>query len=100
MNILAVGAHPDDVEILCSGTLLKYAQRGDSVFVMYATDGAAGQVEMTTEEVTALRKEEAKEACKLIGAEMLWAGFPDEMLLDSEASRLKFIELTSLFDRT
>ena len=30
MNVLAVGANPDDVEVLCSGTLARYAQRGDT----------------------------------------------------------------------
>ena len=33
MNVLAIGCHPDDVEIACAGTLAKYAQRGDKVIV-------------------------------------------------------------------
>ena len=40
MNILAIGAHPDDIEIGCGGTLLKYARAGHHVHLMILTDGA------------------------------------------------------------
>ena len=40
MNVLAIGAHPDDIEILCAGTLALYKQQGHSVFMAIATDGA------------------------------------------------------------
>ncbi|MCL4377781.1 MAG: PIG-L family deacetylase [Actinobacteria bacterium] len=33
--ILAVGAHPDDIEISCSGTLAKYSKTGSKVYVQY-----------------------------------------------------------------
>ncbi|GAI07833.1 unnamed protein product, partial [marine sediment metagenome] len=33
MRILAVGAHPDDLDILCAGTLAKLAKRGDKIFM-------------------------------------------------------------------
>ena len=42
MNILALGAHPDDIEIGCGGTLLKYARAGHHVYLMILTDGARG----------------------------------------------------------
>ena len=42
MNILAIGAHPDDVEYGCGGMLTKYVQRGHVVFVFVASDGALG----------------------------------------------------------
>ena len=39
MNVLAVGCHPDDVEIACSGTLAKCVKRGDKVtFAMWQTE--------------------------------------------------------------
>ncbi len=31
MNILAIGAHPDDIEFGCGGTLAKYAQKGHNI---------------------------------------------------------------------
>lgn len=33
MRVLAIGAHPDDLEIMCAGTLAKYARRGDEVYM-------------------------------------------------------------------
>ena len=42
MNILAIGPHPDDIEIGCSGTLIKYAQRGHGVFLLVITRGEKG----------------------------------------------------------
>ncbi|HCL26946.1 MAG TPA: hypothetical protein DIC52_00735, partial [Candidatus Latescibacteria bacterium] len=44
MKILAIGAHPDDLEYGCAGTLIKHAQRGDDVFMMIITDGSAGGI--------------------------------------------------------
>lgn len=42
MNILAIGAHPDDIEFGCGGTLLKYAKKGNSVSLMILTNGEGG----------------------------------------------------------
>ena len=36
MNVLAIGAHPDDIEILCAGTLALYKQQGHTVFMAVA----------------------------------------------------------------
>jgi LmbE family N-acetylglucosaminyl deacetylase len=43
MNILAIGAHPDDVEYGCAGTLLKYAERKHRIFLMILTRGEHGR---------------------------------------------------------
>ena len=42
MNILAIGAHPDDIEFGCGGTLMKYAQSGCSVYMLVLTAGDIG----------------------------------------------------------
>ena len=42
MNILAIAAHPDDVEEMVFGTLMKYRQRGDDVYIALATSGNIG----------------------------------------------------------
>jgi len=54
MNVLAVGAHPDDIEILAGGTLAKYAKRGDHVFMMVATNGNVGSSKLSKEEIAAV----------------------------------------------
>jgi len=40
MNVLAIGAHPDDIEYGCGGMLTKYAQRGHDVYLWVASDGS------------------------------------------------------------
>lgn len=42
MNILAIGAHPDDIEFGCGGTLIKYAQKGAKVYMLILTRGEIG----------------------------------------------------------
>ncbi len=42
MNILAIGAHPDDIEFGCGGTLMRYAQKGDKVHLLVLTAGGIG----------------------------------------------------------
>jgi LmbE family N-acetylglucosaminyl deacetylase len=42
VNILAIGAHHDDVEFLCAGTLLKYRSQGHNIFIALTTSGNQG----------------------------------------------------------
>ena len=41
-TILAIGAHPDDIEFGCGGTLIKYTQRGHRLFLQIMTEGGLG----------------------------------------------------------
>ena len=60
MNVLAIGCHPDDVEIACSGTLAKYVKRGDKVIVCHVSNGNLGHVIIPPDELAVIRKNEAK----------------------------------------
>ena len=93
MRVLAVGAHPDDVELLCAGTLAKFAARGDTVHIAVATNGEVGSPTLSKEEIARIREEESRASALLIGAELHWLGYPDEFLYDNHESRLRFIEL-------
>jgi len=93
MRVLAVGAHPDDLEILCAGTLAKYAQRGDTVVMCYATNGNQGHFVIQPEELGRIRCEEARQATQVIGAEFLWLDLPDQLVEEDMATRRKFIEM-------
>lgn len=93
MKVLAVGAHPDDIEIYCGGTVAKYALRGDDVTIAYVTDGQMGHPTLPPEEISAIRKEEAKAACEIIGAKMLWLGYRDEFFFYNEETRVAFIDM-------
>lgn len=92
MNVLAICAHPDDAEIFCGGTLAKYAQRGDQVVIAIATNGEVGSTLHSKEEIAKIRHAEAQEAAAVIGAKLIWMGYPDEFLFDTEETRLAFID--------
>lgn len=66
MNILAMGAHPDDIEIFMYGFLASCKKRGDNIFMSIVTDGAAGSVE-TSQNLVKIRKKESIEGLKLLG---------------------------------
>ena len=93
MNILAIGAHPDDVEYSAGGTLAKYAKAGHKVFTATATNGNIGSATLPMEEIAKVRKEEAKKAAAIIGAEYICLDYDDEMFFEDKAARLKFINL-------
>ena len=62
--VLAVGAHPDDCEFGCFGTLANERSRGSEVFILLLTLGEKGGD-------PSVRYREAKEAAKIVGAELL-----------------------------
>jgi len=93
MRILAVGAHPDDVELQCAGTLAKCIQRGDQVTIAVSTDGSAGTNTVTSEEIARIRESEARASAKILGADFVWLGYRDEFLYESEDVRLRYIDL-------
>lgn len=92
MRVLAVGAHPDDIEILCAGTLARYARDGADVVMCVATDGAAGHMEIPPDELADIRERETRASASVIGAELIWLGLPDELVFDDEGTRLLFVD--------
>lgn len=92
MNILAIGAHPDDIECSSAGTLALYAQAGHTILMAIATNGNVGSATLSREEIAAVRKKEQKASCDLIGAEMIWMDFDDEWLMNDRPTRTRFID--------
>ncbi len=66
--VLAVGAHPDDLECTCAGTLAALVQRGVEVHYAVATDGWCGSYDPSGPEIAAFRLEEARRAAEIVGA--------------------------------
>lgn len=93
MRVLAVGAHPDDVEILCAGTLARYAREGHDVTIACVTDGAAGHAEIPPATLRGIRRDEATAAAGVIGAEVLFGALPDELVFDDEKGRLVVVDV-------
>lgn len=93
MNILAIGAHPDDIELDCAGTLAKYVKAGHKVFLATATSGNIGSATHSMEEIARIRKAEAAKSAAILGAEYICLDYDDEMFFDSREARMKFINL-------
>ena len=74
MNILAIGAHFDDVELGCSGALARHAALGDSVYIFVATVSGFSNPENTTIRSNEVARNEAEVASKIIGAKKLFCG--------------------------
>lgn len=79
-RVLAVGAHPDDIELGCGGTLLKHRSVGDRVWMLVMTGGELGAASQRG------RIAEAQEAANIIGADLLLGKFYDGQIpLNSDA---------------
>jgi LmbE family N-acetylglucosaminyl deacetylase len=93
MNILSIGAHPDDIEIGCAGTLLKWKDKGFKHYLMVMTDGRNGG------ELSTRQKEQERSAGILGAEEIFWGGFQDttleyqgKILVDTIENALKKIQ--------
>lgn len=87
VDVLAIAAHRDDVELTCGGTLLRCADRGRSTAVLDLTRG-----EMGTRGSAELRAEEAERAARVMGLSVrLNAGLPDADLRNDRDSRERLV---------
>ena len=72
------GAHPDDVEIACAGTLARCIERGDAVSMIVMCNGNSASTSLGPEELAAVRSRELKDAAKVLGVEtLIELGLPD-----------------------
>ena len=92
-RVLAVGAHPDDLELMACGTLAKFKQLGSIVCMVVATDGSAGHSVIPPEELAKIRRREAELSASFIEGEFDWMGFPDELVTDDITTRMRFVDL-------
>ncbi len=80
MRVLAIGAHPDDIELGCGATLAAHRQRGDEIAMLIMTSGEQGP------QASRSRVHEQTEAAELLGASLHWAGFEDGAVPEGRAS--------------
>ena len=93
VHLLAVGAHPDDVELTCGGTLIKAAGQGYRTGILDLTKG-----ETATRGTPEARLAEAAESARLMGvAERANAGLPDAHLRNDDDMRRAVVELLREF---
>ena len=72
-KVLVIGAHPDDPETMCGGTMIKLREMGVEVVSVYFTGGEAGIPGKSYEESRTIRTTEAKKACDVMGVRLLSA---------------------------
>ena len=78
LRILAFGAHADDLELLCAGTLARWAQEGHQLVMATATWCKFGSYELSLDECSRLRHAEAAQSAALIGAAYKALMIPDD----------------------
>jgi len=80
-KVLAILAHPDDAELMCAGTLSLLKKRGWEIHIATMTPGDKGTAEHTREEISLIRKAEAKKSAELIGGTYHCLEFEDVYIL-------------------
>jgi LmbE family N-acetylglucosaminyl deacetylase len=97
MNVLAIGAHPDDIEFGCAGTLMKYADTGHGVYTMVLTGGGMGGSK-------GVRQKEAEAAALQMGVkEIFWGSYQDtelplnKSLIDDIEKTLESVQPSFIF---
>ena len=89
LDILAIGAHPDDVELSCAGTLAKEVANGKKVGILDLTRGELG-----TRGSAEIRDQEAKDAAEVLGLAMRKnLGFSDAFFVNNTAHQLEIIKV-------
>ena len=68
LKVMVIGAHPDDPETGCGGTMCLFADAGHEVVCVYLTRGEAGIAGMDPDKVAAIRVKESEAACRITGA--------------------------------
>ena len=77
-NVLAIGAHPDDMEQFCGGTLKLISDlEGYQVTIAALTSGECGSNELSPQEIIAIRKKESEEGARKINANFINVGITD-----------------------
>ena len=93
MNVLAIGCHPDDIEVACAGTLAKYVKEGHRVTVCHVANGNLGHAIIQPDELRAMRREEAKRAGALAGIEVITCDVGDLMVYPNKEQRDRVVEV-------
>ena len=91
-RVLAIHAHPDDVEFQCAGTLALLKRAGCAVTIATMTPGDCGSAELDSEAIAEVRRGEAKAAADRIGADYVCLEFRDLVIFNDDVSRRRVTE--------
>jgi LmbE family N-acetylglucosaminyl deacetylase len=79
--LLGIFAHPDDAEIICTGTFSLLKKAGWEIHIATMTPGDKGTTELTKEEISKIRKAEAADSVKLLGGTYHCLGLDDVYIM-------------------
>ena len=87
-TVLAVGAHPDDIEFMMAGTLLLLGEAGAELHMWNLANGSCGTAEHAKDEIVRLRRKEAEDAAEVAGA-TVYPPIADDLMLFYEPESLR-----------
>ena len=92
-RVLAIHAHPDDLEFQCAGTLALLKQRGCESHMANMTAGDCGSAELSPDEISKVRRDEGRKAAELLGAGFTSLEFKDLQICVDNDSRRRVTEV-------
>lgn len=95
VSIMAIAAHPDDIESWCAGTLAQAIDQGATVRLLLVTSGEHGSSDrkIQAHDVAALREDEARKAAAILGlADVAFLRYPDGDVEDTHALRADLVK--------
>ena len=95
-KVLVIGAHPDDPETMCGGTMLKLKAMGTEVVSVYLTSGEAGIKGKSHDEARTIRQAEALQACKTMGIKAIFLSQTDG---NTEVNKERYAEMKALIEQ-
>jgi LmbE family N-acetylglucosaminyl deacetylase len=93
LTVLCASAHPDDIELQCAGTLIRYVKEGHKVFMAIACTGNVGSKLHTGAEIAAIRAVEAQRGAEAIGAELIHWDYNDADIWLDHTRWIKYVDL-------
>lgn len=92
IRVLAIHAHPDDVEFQCAGTLSLLKHVGCPITIATMTAGDCGSAELGPDEIAAVRRREARASADLLGADYMCLEFKDVLISINDDARRRVTE--------
>lgn len=93
-TVLAIGAHPDDIEIGCGGTLSILKDKGHELIHLIMTSGEEGDIKAHKKQIAEKREFEATQSSKLLKAsQIIFFREPDGLTAFSKESKIKLISI-------
>jgi len=92
-TVLSFGAHPDDAEFICAGTLALLRQKGWQIHIATMTPGDCGTVEYSRDQISRIRKAEAAKAASVLDGTYHCLECGDGLIMYDKPTLLKAIEI-------